>query len=304
MRVKTALRHALVCCKLVSAWMLFFFTHNAYAEVNLSFGVYTSDQPTAMVKAYKPILNRIESDLSAALGEPVNISLKVSATYEKGVSNLVDGVTDFSMMGAASYIEAYRKDSNLRILAIDSTNGSKTFNGVICVHADSPITSASELVGKSFAFGNKSSTIGRYLSQAYLHQHGVDAEDLKNYEYLGRHDRVGHAVAAGNFDAGALREGTFNKLVKSGLKLRTLATFPNANRPWIASSKLDEKLFNALQLAMLNIDDEAVFAPFKRKQFVTGDDSDYDVIRDAIDRNHLFFDSLNSPTKIQNAEKP
>lgn len=289
---------------LVVTFITLFATHSVHAQVDLTFGVYASSQPTAMVKAYKPILNKMELELSQALGETVNISLKVSATYEKGVDDLVNGVVDFSMMGPASYIDAYRKNPKLRILALESTDGFKTFNGVICVQSDSPIRSAEELAGKTFAFGNKSSTIGRYLSQAYLHQSGVNAEDLQTYKYLGRHDRVGHAVATGSFYAGALREGTFNKLVKEGLKLRAIATFPNANRPWIASSTLDDRLYIALQKTMLNITDEAVFKPFKRKQFVLGDDTDYDIIRKAIDKNHLFFEISNSPDPILNAEKP
>ena len=48
---------------------------------------------------------------------------------------------------------------------------------------------------KSFAFGNELSTIGRYLAQQYLMQHGIHEKDLSHYKYLGRHDRVGTAVA-------------------------------------------------------------------------------------------------------------
>lgn len=74
----------------------------------------------------------------------------------------------------------------------------------------------SQLRGQTFAFGDERSTIGRYLSQLLLVQHGIRADELLSYEYLGRHDRVGTAVGAGQFDAGALKESTFRKLKKKG----------------------------------------------------------------------------------------
>lgn len=271
---------------------LFFFTlggANVQADIHLKFGVYTAEQPTAMVAAYRPILSALESRLTEKLDDSVKISLQISSSYEKGVDSLVKGAVDFSMLGAASYIEATERNPGLRILALDSKDGSRTFNGVICVAEDSPLQSIEQLKGKSFAFGNKRSTIGRYLSQAYLVSHGIIDSDLKTYKYLGRHDRVGHAVAQGTFDAGALREGTFNKLIKKGAKLRALVTFPNANRAWVASEKMPVKLRVALRQTMLGLTDTSLFKPFKRKQFVVGYDGDFDRIRHAIKNNGEFF---------------
>jgi len=271
----------------------------AHADMKLTFGVYTADQPTEMVKAYRPILTGMESELSARFETKVNISLKVASTYEKGVSDLVHGNVDFSMLGPASYIVARKQNPSLRILAIESKNDSKTFNGVIGVSTDSPIQSVEQLAGKSFAFGNKSSTIGRYLAQAYLSDHEIVADDLSHYEYLGRHDRVGHAVGSGNYDAGALKEGTFNKLVKKGVKLRSIAKFPNVNKPWVASGHLDDSVYKELQSVMLGLKDQSLFKPFSRKRFVPGRDGDYDVIRNAIENNKKFFANSKSNVTVE-----
>jgi len=35
----------------------------AQADVNLKFGVYTSDKPTTMVKMFRPILNILEQEM-------------------------------------------------------------------------------------------------------------------------------------------------------------------------------------------------------------------------------------------------
>jgi len=279
------------------------FSSQAVADIELSFGVYTTDQPTEMVKAYRPILTAMEIELSKRLEKKVQIALKVASTYEKGIDALVQGDVDFSMLGAASYVSALDQKPSLRLLAIESNNHSKSFKGVICVSTDSSIESIRQLGGKSFAFGNEVSTIGRYLSQAYLVENGIGADDLSRFSYLGRHDRVGHAVAAGKYDAGALKEGTFNKLVKKGLKIRSIATFPNVNKAWVASNQLDADLYHELQSVMLSLKDESLFKPFSRKRFVAGHKDDYDAIRDAIKNNNRFFTKIGSESTVELREE-
>jgi len=210
-----------------------------------------------------------------------------------------DGEVDFSQLGPASYIAAYKRNAALRILALESKDGTLNFRGLIGVHEDSPYTKVSELKGARFAFGNESSTIGRYLSQAYLLQHGIAASDLLQYEYLGRHDRVAYAVAQKTFDAGALKEGTFNKLKEKGLPLRALVYFENVNKPWVARSGMDEKLFDSLQSVMLNLSAPKAFKALGKKQFVLGEDSNFEAIRQAIEGNADFFTSYE---KINSAD--
>jgi len=263
------------------------------ADVNLTFGVYTTDKPSEMVKAYRPILNRLETELAHSLGESVSIALKVSSSYEKGVRAIVEGNVDLYTLGAASYISAREQNPSLRLLALESTDGLKTFNGIISVATDSSINSIPDLSGKSFAFGNKNSTIGRFLSQALLSENGISADDLFAFDYLGRHDRVGYAVANKEFDAGALKEGSFNKLVSKGVKIRAIATFQNVNRAWVASSNMDKAMFELVQTTMLSLDDQSVFKPFDRRMFVSGADEDYDIIRKAIAENYRFFTTVN-----------
>lgn len=263
--------------------------HKASAEIELSFGLYTTHKPTAMVKAYRPILNRLESDLEKKTGEPVKIALKISATYEKGIEALVNGEVDFAKLGPASYVFAHQANPDIRIIALDSKGDSKTFNGVICVHKDSNINSIEELIGKTFAFGDERSTIGRFLSQAYLHKHGITVTDLSAHAYLGRHDRVGYAVSQKSYDAGALKEGTFKKLVEAGEELKILATFKNVNKPWVASSTMNDEIYDKLKATMLELNEPSVFKPFSRKQFVSGHDSDFGQTRDSILNNSHFF---------------
>lgn len=275
----------------------------AVAEVHLDFGIYTAEKPTTMVKTVRPLLSELEYVLGEKLGESVNISLQVVSTYEAGIDALVDGEVDFSLLGPAPYVAAKEREDGIRILALDSKDDSKTFNGVICVAQDSPIVNIDGLRGKMFAFGNKKSTIGRYLSQQYLLEHDIAASDLAGFDYLGRHDRVGHAVSQGEFDAGALRESTFNRLRESGLALRALAVFPNVNRPWVARAGLDGKLFDALRHSMLTLSAREAFRLLGRKKFVAGTDADFHRIRMAVQKNSEFFETASMRSPVTTSEQ-
>jgi len=259
------------------------------AEAVLNFGVYSSDKPTTMIKKFRPVLDAIESSVEKSLGMPVTIRMQVAKTYEQGVVDLVSGKVDFARFGPASYIQAKLMEPNIGIIAMESKQGKKVFQGFICISKDSKIRKISDLNGKRFAFGNVRSTIGRYLSQLYLVEHGIRASNLKYYEYLGRHDKVGNAVAVGKFDAGALKEGTFHKLVKSGKRLKILAHFPNVTKPWVTRSGLSKSYQHVIRKALLEMDDEVAFKTFKKDGFVPGDDSDFTRIREAITRSKEFF---------------
>lgn len=258
-------------------------------ELNLSFGVYAADKPSTMVRRFRPVLDALEARLTDLRGQPTQIRMQVAPTYERGVTDLVEGKVDFAQFGPASYIEAKEANAEISILAMEANNGTKIFRGIICVNKDSEINSIADLRSKSFAFGNKRSTIGRYLSQLYLLRHDIRGNNLKHFEYLGRHDRVGRAVGSGLFDAGALKENTFKKLVANGVPLRALGTFPNVTKPWIARGGLNRNVKKLLRKALFQITDKKALKALKKDGFVEGSDEDYAFIREAMLSNHLFF---------------
>ncbi len=259
------------------------------AEVTLRFGVYTRAKPTTMVEMYRPILNAVESRMSQELGEPVRIKMQVAKTYEEGIEDLVAGRVDFSQLGPVSYVYAKQQNPGISILVIEAEGGQKVREGIICVHRDSPIQSPYDLKGKTFAFGDELSTTGRYLPQAYLLQHHIKASDLRQYAYLGRHDKVGTAVGSGQFDAGAINDEMFSQLVASGVPLRALAKYPNAGRPWLARRGLPQQYTGALRRALVDIKDAAVLKLLEKDGFLEGSDEDYASVREAMQNNGAFF---------------
>jgi phosphonate transport system substrate-binding protein len=259
---------------------------NAHADQNLTFGVYTSDKPVEMVKKFRPILSIIEQRMTRKLKEPVHIKIQVANNYEKGITDLVEGKVDFARFGPASYVLAKKENPEIGILAMESKKGKKIFYGILAVNSKSNITDVSQLAGKTLAFGDEKSTIGRYLSQQYLVQNGIKANSLKKYEYLQRHDKVGAAVGNNDFDAGALKESTFEKLLKKGVPLKELARFQNVTKPWIHRSGLSPQMAEYLSESLLEIEDPKII---KKGHFIKGADSDYEVIREAIRTNDDFF---------------
>ena len=277
LKIALSLLFALVVCR------------TAIADINMTFGVYASDKPTQMIQSFRPLLNDLEVLLAKRLGERVLIKIHISKTYEDGIDELVNGKVDFARFGPASYVSAKQKNDHIRLIAIESHKGKKEFNGVICVKSGSPIKSVKDLAGKTFAFGDKTSTIGRYLSQKYLADNGITAKNLKSYDYLDRHDKVATAVAAGDFDAGAIKEGTYKKLKEKGLPLEVIATFTNVTKPWISRAELPEPLYLALQQALLELKPKEDLDELSKDGFLPAADIDFAAVKDAMLSSEKFF---------------
>jgi len=264
----------------------------ARADIDLVFGVYAADHPSTVARQFRPLLDRVQTALSQRMGQPVRIRIEVAASYEEGIVGLRAGKVAFARLGPASYVVAKQGQPDLRLLAMETSNGEKTFLGAIVVRANSPIHKIEDLKGHAFAFGDEYSTIGRYLAQHLLLRNGVAARDLSHYAYLGRHDAVGEAVASGRFDAGALKQGTVKQLAAQGKKLHPLAIFRNITKPWVAHPSMPEPLFQALGESLLAQKDEQVFEQLAldgTNGFAPAEDAEFDPIRTAMKRNAEFF---------------
>ena len=232
----------------------------AEADLTLTFGVHSSDKPSAMFRQLRPTLNLIERSVAADLGEPVEIKLEVVRGYAGGAALLLSGRADAIGLAPASYVQVRDEHAGIELLSVEYKNRANAFEGVIAMHQDGDLTDISQLRGQTFAFGSERSTLGRYFAQLELTRVGNLASDLKPFEYLGRHDKVGQAVGAGLFDAGALEVTMFKKLRAKGVPIRAIHT-----REALTALRFDG--------------------------FRPGRGSDYDPIREAIPRNPDFFKS-------------
>jgi phosphonate transport system substrate-binding protein len=258
-------------------------------EYHLSFGIYQTDKATVMYQKFTPLLKQLEADLRARTGQPVRIRLRIFKTYDKAINVLVDGKVDFVRFGPASYVIAKQRNADIALLAMEHKNGKKRFQGVVIVAEDSPIKQLSDLRGRRFAFGDKNSTIGRYLVQAELLKAGLRTRDLAAYEYLGRHDKVAKAVLLGDFDAGSLKYNTYNTFNSEG-KLRVIHYFDNVTKPWVARAGLDPSVFRDLQASLIALNAPAALKTLKSSGFLSTTDDEYQFVRDAIERSGGFLE--------------
>lgn len=254
---------------------------------NLIFGVYTSDKPTVMYKKFTPIIRHLEQYMKEKKMD-VKITMKIFASYSGAIDAVVEGEIDFARFGPASYILAHGRNKGVRLLCMEHKKGKKQFKGVFITRSDAQtIVSLKDIDGKSFAFGDQNSTIGRYLSQAELVKNGITSGDLKSSSYLGRHDKVALAVAAGNYDAGVVKENTYKKYATSkGLKI--IAEFPNVTKPWVIRAGFEEDIFKVLQQGMLRLQDKEILKSLKQDGFVVATDREYDFVRQGMKLSKQF----------------
>jgi len=225
-----------------------------------------------------------------------HIDLKVYKTYEECLDKFVAGEVDFVRFGPASYVIARERNPEVQLLVAEQEDGKKRCQGVIAVRKDSPVQSLADLKGRTFAFGDQLSTIGRFLSQAKLVEAGITEKDLKSHEYLERHDKVFKAVELGNFDAGAMHIATFEDNNTEG-NLRTICVFENVGKPWIARAGLDERFVTALRESLLTLETPAALKALKVHGFLPATDGDYQLVRDGMKTAERFSQPHATPDK-------
>ncbi len=227
-------------------------------------------------------------DRFTALGEYLASRLGVSVEILPGrdmsaaVNDLGAGKTDICFLSPTTYIEARHK-YGVEAVVKALNNGKPFINSVIVTKDGSGINTVGDLVGRSFAFGDEKSTSSHLMPRAMLMEAGVKLQDLKSYDYLGRHDSVARAVLAGEADAGGVMESVGRGT--PGLRvIKVSEPIPNFN--FAAGKNLDkwtrEKIKAALVEMKLSNPDQAKALSGIGPDcdgFVEAVDSDYDGIR-------------------------
>ena len=260
----------------------------AHAEpLVLRFATYASERPSEELKKMEPLRLHLEKALTRQ-GMPVIIKMRIFPTYAEALEAVVNGKTDIARLGPVNYVIAKEQNPHIQLLAMESNHGEKSFNGVILVAADSPIRTLSDLRGKRFAFGDTNSTTGHYLAQEALMQAGITGRDLAEQNYIGRHDKVAFAVAAGDYDAGAVNETTLEKYGQEK-GLRMLASFASPTHAWVARVGLEARVVMQLQKALFEMKGPAL-EYIGRDGFLPANDADYNSLRNSIRKAKTFED--------------
>ena len=180
--------------------------------------------------------------------------------------------------GPSSFILAKERNEKIQLLAMELYKGLKRYNGLIIARKNSGIQTIEDIKGKSFAFGEENSTIGRFLSQSQLVDHGIVGTDLKQHSYLGRHDLVAQAVINGQFDAGALKSSTY-KILCDPDEIIIVKAFENVTKPWIAREGLPTKICEAITASLLSLEDDIVLEELGCSGFTNASMKDFDLVQ-------------------------
>ena len=268
---------AIICLVIISS--CFSLTLAAASDKGqLTICIHPFASSTQLYQAFTPLAEY----LSEQLGEPLTIH--IATDYESHIESIGTNKFGIGYMGPASYIYLVNRYGKKRILGRQAINGKPVFQGKVITRQDSKITGLADLVGKRFAFGDPNSTMSHLVPRYMLLEAGIDVKDLAEYKFLGNHTNVALGVLSGDFDAGAVKEATFFKYEKRGL--RAIATTPALSEHlFVASDSMPEAKVNVLRAALLeaHLSEEGLNAIHAIKSnisaFVPAQDSDYENLR-------------------------
>lgn len=247
----------------------------------LVFAVHPYDTPSRLVSRFQPLCDY----LGARLKRPVQLYLAQS--YGDEIRRITHGQVDLAYLGPTPYLRAhdhYLEGSgadNIQILAGETQGGEIGYRGVIVALASGPIGSVADLRGRTLALGDPRSFSGHFVPRAQLASARMSLADLRDYAYLGRHERVALAVVHGDFEAGALREDVARLYLDRGLRVvaRSALLPPHVV---VARPGLDPALAAAVRAALVDAGPDAAAALAalgSEVGFAAVDDARYDPVR-------------------------
>lgn len=259
-------------------------------QVDLIFSVTSDDHPSEVRKRYREFHRIIEEQINQRLTDKqAVVSLAIAPSYDVGIEQMVNGEAHFARLTPVAYVSVKEGSPEAELLAQEIVVDEKddlTNYGLIVVKDDSPIQSLEDLKGKTIAFADTHGSAGRYHAQEYLQENGINATDFANFSYLDRFDKVAEAVEAGEFDAGAVNEHTFDDEIESGMPLRMVGElFPVPFNAWVASASMPEDLRAALKASLLEMTDPDMLAAGNIEGFIEADDSAYNPTREAMEHH-------------------
>ncbi|MFK5891660.1 MAG: phosphate/phosphite/phosphonate ABC transporter substrate-binding protein [Pseudomonadota bacterium] len=217
----------------------------------LTFLVHPYDTPSQLITRFQPLCDY----LGRQLGQTVKLEL--ASSYVDQIKRISNGSADFAYMGPTPFLRAQGnylggQKQLLTPLAAEATDGQAGYHSVIVVRSSSSLDSLTQLTGHSIAFGAPHSFGSHYAPRTMLASAGLGLGNLRDYAYLGSHERVALAVLHGDFDAGGLRQVVADKYAHRTPGLRIIATSPPLPPHLVvARPGLNDKLIKKVRKALL-----------------------------------------------------
>ena len=239
-------------------------------QKKFSFGVVPQQNPTALAKAWTPILNY----LSQKTG--YKFELRTAKDIINFNKRLKSGAFDIAYMNPLLYITD--KSHNYKVFAKEKDTH---LQGIIIVAKNSSYTNLESLRNTTMAFPDPDAFAATQLPLAYLEKSGITVT-LKN---VMSHDSVYRAVAKGLYPAGG---GVIKTLESADPavrdQLRILWTSPPYTPHPIAAhvrvpQKVIKKLFAAMSTMHIDPQGKILLEGIKFKGIESAESHEYDEIR-------------------------
>ncbi|WP_432467601.1 phosphate/phosphite/phosphonate ABC transporter substrate-binding protein [Agarivorans sp. Z349TD_8] len=248
------------------------FSLNAQAvQKTYSFGIVPQQSATRLVEQWGPLLDAV----SLASGYP--LTFKTAPSIPEFEQRLANGDYDFAYMNPYHY-QVFSANPGYQALA---KSKDKTLQGILVVRADSEIQNIAQLSGDTLAFPAPQAFAASVVIRGYLAQQQLDFKS----KYVGSHDSVYRAVAAGLYPAGGGIPRTFASIDPEILKqLRILWTSAGFTPHAIAvHPRVAPAVSSAVQQALIGLaeqpDDQLLLAELNIDGFVSAKDQDWDDVR-------------------------
>lgn len=230
--------------------------------------------PPEIFKKFTPLAEY----LSKETGKKIDI--KIPPSYQAHIDAVGKDQMDLAYMGPVAYVEMRQLYGKKPLLACQEVNGKPFLHGMIIVRSDSPIKTLAELPGKRFAFVDRESTMGYVLPRFMLHEAGVRVSQLAQGDFLKSHTNVALGVLNGFYEAGAIKDETYDSYQKRGLKILAKSP-PIQEHILVASPQLPEPQLAALGQALHALKSKEVLTAIQSNLtgFVPVKDADYDSLR-------------------------
>ncbi|GAB6179901.1 putative selenate ABC transporter substrate-binding protein [Desulfotomaculum defluvii] len=251
---------------------------SATSKKIIKVGLIPNQAPDQLKAKYEPFKKYLQDKLG------MEVELFVANNYAGVVEAMASGKLDMAYFGGLTYVQAKQRAKIHPIVTeIDSETKTTKYYSLIITPADSKVKNLAELKGKTFAFGDVSSTSGSLYPRIMLDKAGLKTpDDLANVIYTGKHDATALAVQNGKVYAGGLEGRILNKLIDDGKvdksKIRILAKSDLIEGyPWVVLDSMDKELENKVIDAFITMKDEELLKLMKAEGFakVTAEDYKY-----------------------------
>lgn len=259
----------------------------------LRLGVVPNIAPEQQKAKYEPFADYLEERLGRT------VELFVAADYAGVVAALAGGRIDVAYLGGLTYVQAERQ-VELTPLAteIDQETGTSRYYSAIVVREDAALRSVDQVVaqGRTFAFGDVSSTSGSLYPRIMLTEAGAncstrkmaDCPPLSAVVFTGGHDATAQAVLTGKIDAGGVELRILHRLEREGKvpagALRVIQQREVQGYPWVMRTELGEQTRLALVSAFTGMTDPVLLDLMRAEAYTEVRAGDYDEIRREADR--------------------